>query len=46
MDERHLRARYIHLSAHWTPIKGLLINKPAPSGRLVYANQPQKDYPA
>ena len=21
-DLRHLRARYIHLSAHWTPSKG------------------------
>lgn len=45
-EERHLYARYIHLSAHWTPLKGLLINKPAPKGRLVYGNQPQKDYPA
>lgn len=45
-EERYLRARYIHLSAHWTPLQGLLVNKPAPNGRLVYRNQPQKDYPA
>ena len=25
-DERHLWSRYIHLSAHWTPSKGLLLN--------------------
>lgn len=45
-EERYLRACDIHLSAHWAPLQGLLVNKPAPHGRLVYRNQPQKDYPA
>ncbi|BCG24505.1 hypothetical protein TUM18999_26960 [Pseudomonas tohonis] len=44
-DLRHLRARYIHLSAHWTPSKGLLISKPAPNQRLVFNNKPQAGYP-
>ena len=43
-QERHLHARYIHLSAHWTPSKGLLINKPA-SQRQIYRNSPQGGYP-
>jgi len=38
-DERHLWSRYIHLSAHCTPSKGLLISKPrcsvtGPPGRV------------
>ncbi|WP_149917124.1 hypothetical protein [Pseudomonas sp. TCU-HL1] len=46
MDEyRHLWARYIHLSAHWTPTAGLLVSKPAPNQRLVFNNQPQAGYP-
>ncbi|WP_285960105.1 phospholipase effector Tle1 domain-containing protein [Pseudomonas tohonis] len=44
-DWRHLWARYIHLSAHWTPSKGVLINKPAPNQRLVFNNRPQAGYP-
>ena len=44
-EERHLHARYIHLSAHWTPSKGLLINKPAENQRAVYFNKPHKGYP-
>lgn len=44
-DERLLWSRYIHLSAHWTPSGGLLINKPAPNLRLVYNNKPQRGYP-
>ncbi|MDZ4334707.1 MAG: DUF2235 domain-containing protein, partial [Pseudomonas sp.] len=44
-EERHLHARYIHLSAHWTPSKGLLINKPAENQRAVYSNKPHKGYP-
>src|SRR3990167_3614446 len=40
IEERHLHARYIHLSAHWTPSKGLLINKPAKQ-RQIYRNSPQ-----
>ncbi|WP_337058350.1 phospholipase effector Tle1 domain-containing protein [Pseudomonas sp. USHLN015] len=43
-DQRHLWARYIHLSAHWTPSKGLLISKPAPNQRLVFNNKPQAGY--
>jgi hypothetical protein len=38
--------RYIHESAHWTPGKGFLINKPALyNQRNVYPNKPQKGYP-
>ncbi|MCQ4294498.1 DUF2235 domain-containing protein [Pseudomonas stutzeri] len=44
-EERLLRSRYIHLSAHWKPTSGLLISKPAPNVRLVYNNQPQQGYP-
>lgn len=44
-EERLLRARYIHLSAHWKPNNGLLINKPAPNVRLIYNNTPQRGYP-
>ncbi|TWC37700.1 putative Zn-binding protein involved in type VI secretion [Pseudomonas sp. SJZ079] len=44
-DERLLWARYIHLSAHWTPSNGLLLNKPAPNRRLAYNNKPQEGYP-
>ncbi|MNJ72900.1 hypothetical protein D3C77_696190 [compost metagenome] len=44
-EERHLHARYIHLSAHWTPTAGLLLNKPAPNRRLAYNNKPQGGYP-
>jgi len=44
-DERLLRRRYIHLSAHWKPTSGLLISKPAPNVRLVYSNKPQQGYP-
>ncbi|MBU2010761.1 MAG: DUF2235 domain-containing protein [Gammaproteobacteria bacterium] len=44
-EERLLRRRYIHLSAHWKPTSGLLISKPAPNVRLVYSNKPQQGYP-
>ncbi|MCY1509518.1 hypothetical protein D9M68_438660 [compost metagenome] len=44
-DWRHLWARYIHLSAHWTPSKGVLVNKPAPNQRLIFNNKPQAGYP-
>lgn len=44
-NERLLRARYIHLSANWTPKSGLMINKPAPNVRLAYNNKPQPGYP-
>ncbi|EXF44580.1 Rhs element Vgr protein [Pseudomonas sp. BAY1663] len=44
-DERLLWSRYIHLSAHWTPSRGLLISKPAPNVRLTYNNKPQQGYP-
>ncbi len=44
-DERLLWSRYIHLSAHWTPSRGLLISKPAPNVRLSYNNKPQQGYP-
>jgi len=44
-EERLLRTRYIHLSAHWKPTNGLLISKPAPNVRLIYNNTPQQGYP-
>ncbi|UVE17932.1 DUF2235 domain-containing protein [Pseudomonas sp. LS44] len=44
-EQCYLRERYIHLSAHWTPTYGLLINKPAPNIRLTYNNKPQEGYP-
>ncbi len=44
-EDRLLRSRYIHLSAHWKPTSGLLISKPAPNVRLVYNNEPQQGYP-
>ncbi|MHC5348401.1 PAAR domain-containing protein [Metapseudomonas furukawaii] len=44
-DLRLLWARYIHLSAHWTPSKGLLVNKPAPNRRLIFNNKPHAGYP-
>ncbi|MNZ38421.1 PAAR motif protein [compost metagenome] len=44
-DNTVLHARYIHLSAHWTPSAGLLVHKPAPHARLVFNNRPQEGYP-
>ncbi|MFK3799961.1 DUF2235 domain-containing protein, partial [Pseudomonas sp. NPDC088444] len=45
-QERLLRSRYIHQSAHWTPTKGVMLAKPAPDNRRnVYLDQPQKGYP-
>ncbi|WP_447652448.1 type VI secretion system tip protein VgrG [Pseudomonas abietaniphila] len=45
-QEALLRARYIHQSAHWTPSKTLMINKPVSlNRRYVYPDQPQKGYP-
>ncbi|NBB34854.1 DUF2235 domain-containing protein, partial [Pseudomonas sp. BC115LW] len=45
-QERLLRGRYIHQSAHWIPKRGMLINKPAADNtRNIYSNQPQKGYP-
>jgi hypothetical protein len=45
-QERLLRSRYIHQSAHWAPSGILLVNKPAPGNkRNVYPDHPQKGYP-
>lgn len=44
-DQHLLWASYIHLSANWSPVKGLLLNKPAPNRRLAYNNKPQEGYP-
>ena len=45
-QESLLRARYIHLSAHWTPRAPFLLNKPAPLNRRnVHLNRPQEGYP-
>jgi type VI secretion system secreted protein VgrG len=45
-QERLLVSRYIHLSAHWTPTAGLLLNKPAQRNvRVIHPHQPQKGYP-
>ncbi|MCF7539308.1 DUF2235 domain-containing protein [Pseudomonas sp. P2652] len=41
-----LRARYIHLSAHWTPEGPFLFSKPTPLNRRnVHLNRPQEGYP-
>jgi type VI secretion system secreted protein VgrG len=45
-QEALLRARYIHMSAHWTPEGPFLFSKPAPlKRRNVHLNRPQKGYP-
>ncbi|MCY1367617.1 hypothetical protein D9M68_800020 [compost metagenome] len=44
-DNQLLHGRYIHLSANWTPSKGLLVSKPSPNRRLVFINKPQEGYP-
>jgi type VI secretion system secreted protein VgrG len=45
-QEALLRARYIHISAHWTPRGPFLLSKPAPLNRRnVHLNRPQKGYP-
>ncbi len=45
-QEALLRARYIHISAHWTPEGPFLLSKPAPlKRRNVHFNRPQEGYP-
>ncbi len=45
-QESLLRARYIHMSAHWTPRGPFLLDKPAPLNRRnVHLNRPQAGYP-
>jgi hypothetical protein len=45
-QEALLRARYIHLSAHWPPRGLFLLSKPAPLNRRnVHLNRPQEGYP-
>ena len=45
-QEALLRARYIHMSAHWTPRGPFLLSKPAPlNHRNVHLNRPQAGYP-
>jgi len=45
-QEALLRARYIHISAHWTPEGPFLFSKPAPLNRRnVHLNRPQEGYP-
>ncbi|RON09957.1 hypothetical protein BK659_08595 [Pseudomonas brassicacearum] len=45
-QERLLRRRYIHQSAHWLPSTGVMAMKPTPDNtRKVYPNQPHKGYP-
>ncbi|MBD8123129.1 type VI secretion system tip protein VgrG [Pseudomonas lutea] len=42
-----LSARYIHMSAHWTPKGPFLLSKPAALNRRnVHPNRPQEGYPA
>jgi type VI secretion system secreted protein VgrG len=42
-----LRARYIHMSAHWTPKGPFLLSKPAALNRRnLHLNRPQEGYPA
>ncbi len=44
-ENRLLKARYIHLSAHWSPSYGAMVNKPAPNRRLTYSNKPEEGQP-
>jgi type VI secretion system secreted protein VgrG len=45
-QQKLLRARFIHLSAHWTPEGPFLFSKPAPLNRRnVHPNRPQEGYP-
>ena len=45
-QEALLRARYIHMSAHWPPEGPFLLSKPAPLNRRnVHLNRPQEGYP-
>ncbi|RON09955.1 hypothetical protein BK659_08585 [Pseudomonas brassicacearum] len=45
-QERLLRSRYIHQSAHWLPSTGVMAMKPVQDNtRKVYPNQPHKGYP-
>ncbi|MCF7533957.1 hypothetical protein [Pseudomonas petrae] len=45
-QEALLRARYSHMSAHWTPRGPFLLSKPALLNlRNVHLNRPQKGYP-
>ena len=42
-EEALLRARYIHMSAHWTPEGPFLLSKPAPlKRRNMHFNRPQE----
>jgi type VI secretion system secreted protein VgrG len=46
VQEALLRARYIHISAHWTPEGPFLFRKPARlNPRKVHLNRPQEGYP-
>jgi type VI secretion system secreted protein VgrG len=45
-QEALLTARYIHMSAHWSPTGPLFLSKPAPLQRRdVHLNRPQEGYP-
>jgi type VI secretion system secreted protein VgrG len=45
-EERLLRERYIHQSAHWIPNGIFMTMKPTADGkRKVYRNHPQEGYP-
>ena len=47
LEKQLLHSKYIHCSANWTPVSGLLVNKPRKqSKRAVYPDQPQRGYPA
>lgn len=46
-QEALLSARYIHMSAHWTPKGPFLLSRPAAMNRRnVHLNRPQEGYPA
>ncbi len=44
-EMRLLHARYIHMSANWSTIKGILVHRPRESGRAIYLDKPQRGYP-
>jgi type VI secretion system secreted protein VgrG len=45
-QDRLLRSRYIHLSAHWNPALVFMVNKPAPRNtRIIHRHRQQRGYP-
>ncbi|WP_150301749.1 PAAR domain-containing protein [Pseudomonas profundi] len=46
IERRFLHSKYIHSSANWSSVSGLLVNKPRNQNkRALYADRPQRGYP-